>query len=861
MPNCEIQIKIGDEIIIVPNYTFEDANTLEKVVEKLYEDKEQFGNLVQVLTKKGYQSSRFEMSSFIPETQMGNYSLSQIIDKFFNSKLKSRLSNLGINVENSNILIVSSRSSSGNSIQNVDGELKYVANVDIDKNDTWTQNKLLNFIKLTIAHKTVSQNSDEDFVNELQKLYQKFEDFMKNKYKLTASNKRLKEVFKELNKIEDTCIKLSEFLLYVYGDKDFHNRLNGILKLSDKVSNLIDKHVNLNITDQIVLTDSKLESLVKNERIAIDDLIKQMESDNLTAEADQVAYLQDLLQEFNNNRTDTFLSIAYTTGKYFKLKVTKQKPVFDQPITLIGAEYYGHSTKLVGTMFGYNIVLDKYGKYIVDDQLLSYASEKRKGRRFDTLKAAKNYIQQQKRLIVDQYGKKTGSYMKTYGWHNALKFLKSQRGKLDVSNEKIRSRFSKGDVIKILDFNKFDHTFDELSKWTRRTGLPKEITYLDIVNDIEKFLERYSINDFFRDDAQKTKYKELLTTYEHVETFHLRAFDLVLSLIEANSELDKRGTLFTIPKEQRWEIIDQVLEELEGVNYAYYKVTNDPIQETVEDKTKFYVPVEKIDQETRVYKFPGVNIKQDLLQVVKHLQEHFGVNIQVINNEDIANGLEITDEKGKTKKIRFPKTNPTGKNIVDAKAFILNGQIYINIDNASANDVIHEYAHLALGILRAQNPNLYERLLQTLYQREDLPGLIESYRKKGYVGTEMDIMEEIFVNELGRVFGYKLSLGYYTDGNFEQEIKKMKDTWKKYIGQVFGLNTGFETSFVEELTNMSIDDVIEAFGSVILTASDNEFSDEFMPQILRSRKVSNTISRLMKAKPDKSEIYLTEKCE
>jgi hypothetical protein len=40
-------------------------------------------------------------------------------------------------------------------------------------------------------------------------------------------------------------------------------------------------------------------------------------------------------------------------------------------------------------------------------------------------------------------------------------------------------------------------------------------------------------------------------------------------------------------------------------------------------------------------------------------------------------------------------------------AFVLNGQIYINMDRASSDAPIHEISHIILGSLKFTNPTMY----------------------------------------------------------------------------------------------------------------------------------------------------------
>jgi hypothetical protein len=47
---------------------------------------------------------------------------------------------------------------------------------------------------------------------------------------------------------------------------------------------------------------------------------------------------------------------------------------------------------------------------------------------------------------------------------------------------------------------------------------------------------------------------------------------------------------------------------------------------------------------------------------------------------------------------------PPELNVSQAKAFIYNGNIYLNIDNATIDSPIHEMLHILLGSMSRNNP-------------------------------------------------------------------------------------------------------------------------------------------------------------
>lgn len=52
-------------------------------------------------------------------------------------------------------------------------------------------------------------------------------------------------------------------------------------------------------------------------------------------------------------------------------------------------------------------------------------------------------------------------------------------------------------------------------------------------------------------------------------------------------------------------------------------------------------------------------------------------------------------------------------------AFILDGEIYINTDNASDDAPIHELSHMLLGSLKSTDYNLYSALVNSVENLDD----------------------------------------------------------------------------------------------------------------------------------------------
>lgn len=93
-------------------------------------------------------------------------------------------------------------------------------------------------------------------------------------------------------------------------------------------------------------------------------------------------------------------------------------------------------------------------------------------------------------------------------------------------------------------------------------------------------------------------------------------------------------------------------------------------------------------------------------------------------------------------------------NLSTAKAFILNGEIYINTELADKDAPVHETMHLLIGELKTINPTLYYELINYV---STLP-YFNKFKQNFANRTESDIAEELFVEEVSKLISGKESI-------------------------------------------------------------------------------------------------------
>lgn len=121
--------------------------------------------------------------------------------------------------------------------------------------------------------------------------------------------------------------------------------------------------------------------------------------------------------------------------------------------------------------------------------------------------------------------------------------------------------------------------------------------------------------------------------------------------------------------------------------------------------------------------------------------------------------LDVVIESADNLQTELKKLKKLNANViaemVQHKAFIYDGKIYVNSNKATVNDLMHEYMHLVLGVLKNINLDGYQKLMERtmeLAKKETF----ESYQKR-YEGLSMyDIAEEYFCN----------NISYYLTNNY-----------------------------------------------------------------------------------------------
>lgn len=189
-------------------------------------------------------------------------------------------------------------------------------------------------------------------------------------------------------------------------------------------------------------------------------------------------------------------------------------------------------------------------------------------------------------------------------------------------------------------------------------------------------------------------------------------------------------------------------------------------------------------------------------QAVKYFNEKFGIAINTMSQ------TELND---------FGKQNNI--DVKNARAFIYNGQIYINSSNANVSDVFHEMAHIFLGVLKAKYPKSYQEVISKYQQKPKFRTNLD-YINEAYTNFAMqDRLEECVADMIADQMFQKQSLiNEFKGQDFLEDFKFIFDNFLKNVvnpiaesGLAFDtfMKEGISENYEEMKRNMKISNLIK----------------------------------------------------
>lgn len=222
----------------------------------------------------------------------------------------------------------------------------------------------------------------------------------------------------------------------------------------------------------------------------------------------------------------------------------------------------------------------------------------------------------------------------------------------------------------------------------------------------------------------------------------------------------------------------------------------------------------QIEQYKKSKRTPIISLMSAIDKVIA---DKFGVQVNMQTSEEI--------------KTNFPDIDAN-----TSKAFIRDGEIFINTTIASSSDLLHEYTHLILGVLKS-DPNLrrnYEQLLDIVARTREGRDTIKSLRSRYDTASEMDLMEEAFVKLFSN----------YVVGKMNPNLKQVFVGQEKFLKDATKIVFNNEIADLKSFYGKSIETVFTRFSSDV-SALLNQPGLDF-GSTRTSRMYSNWISKQVK---------------
>ena len=213
-------------------------------------------------------------------------------------------------------------------------------------------------------------------------------------------------------------------------------------------------------------------------------------------------------------------------------------------------------------------------------------------------------------------------------------------------------------------------------------------------------------------------------------------------------------------------------------------------------------------------------------EIIDKLQTLYGINVISITNAEL-NSDEWKDIVG----------------VESVKAFVYNGNIYVNTDIATVDSPVHELLHILFGSMKYQNREMYEQIVKSAQQLNSYNEISEKYPNR----IQNDINEEVFVTELAK----------YLTGR-SNELSTLPDNIKHEI--FYNINRMLDTMLMgdasvkcipqDQLYSMSLKNIAKLVNASTMS---QEFQGSLQNSYL-NRIMSNKKSELM------NEGLLKEEC-
>lgn len=175
-------------------------------------------------------------------------------------------------------------------------------------------------------------------------------------------------------------------------------------------------------------------------------------------------------------------------------------------------------------------------------------------------------------------------------------------------------------------------------------------------------------------------------------------------------------------------------------------------------------------------------------------------------------------------------------NAQNSKAFIYDGDIYINIDKADLNSPIHEMLHLLVGSMRFTSQDSYQHLLDITQKLPEFNSYLSQYPNR----TLNDLTEEILIENISKLLtskDHKIPKEYMHDIFYE--IKRNLDTllMGKYSVNSIPINDVFDMSILDIGKAVQSSRLVNNFNGLLSDAFTHRLLNNIKSDLLKSEQL------------------------
>lgn len=416
-----------------------------------------------------------------------------------------------------------------------------------------------------------------------------------------------------------------------------------------------------------------------------------------------------------------------------------------------------------------------------------YTTEFLYANKFDTKEKAQDYVKTQDLNVVDNSFK----HLHAFNMNDDGTLVSNDKNNLIIPTKKY---IPEKTILTILDYDvpsiDINIVPEEMKGFLSSNEEAKTKSDFEkfVKNQLEKYLEEdegfYTTNDI----------DNILTTIDTPEKIFLFISQLNNPKYISETSDSEESIKRPINLKSKEEVLNLV-EEIGNVNkYRYYYV------QKYKNKLITLIPFkpEIIPEYRKDRKYPLKNVFKAAQEIIS--PKLGNVKLNILTSEEIENTIE-------------------GEYDVRAKAFIKNGEIYINEDLASPEDLFHEYVHILLGYLKFNDNtrDIYKKLLEDVwnFEKEDptRDNIMVTY--KDY--SLLDQMEEYFAIKFGNWIKNNTKQDY--SNIFENQIikegtkilfdpdNKSKSIKELYGNKIYNVWLNFNSEIAQYLKeNKTLDD-------------------------------------------------------